>query len=555
MVSKIAVVALVSILAVPILLGYGFNLSEVTNTEYVQDGESVNVTPLLKNDVAYSTTMADAYQINTNFEIETDYPALPLYTTTSAATSFPVFSYKYGAGSYPTENTTTFDTWRYMFYKCNYDGAGSMTFQMLDTYNGNNVVLTKTNFYTLYFDNETSKLYITQLNAAHSQISNSNTYTLNPSGQYAYQFIVSADYSSTSYIERAWVNGESTYADFSQGYYFDKPHDYVKVKLPDKTSSILMTLDLDSITTSNYYFRIKIDYLHLILGKTTTDWSLTDANNSYTIVDNLYVDPTKSSNTYQVYISEEKISTWNNSYTIRYHVEFRYVGDWPTHIGPANSYIVYSYDFDNVESTDDGITRLLLGDSGPWLPRTPLMRMDQAMFAGFAYYIIADQTYDPTQFKYNPTTTINDVQRFGPSIEFGGNTYSVDTSGNITLGTHKVSVNGLKLQSIPTYNGYENKINGNTVSVTASPSTIKFNGSWGASVSTIGNTASTYTTTDWTPGEFAWDGIDDNFLIVGLITSLCAFVGLAIYSRRSKSSLWPLMLVCGGAAMLFLFML
>jgi len=65
----------------------------------------------------------------------------------------------------------------------------------------------------------------------------------------------------------------------------------------------------------------------------------------------------------------------------------------------------------------------------------------------------------------------------------------------------------------------------------------------------------TYNSYKWIAGEFAWDGIDDNFLMVGLLTSLGVFIALGIYSRRSKASVWPLMLVAGGAAFLFLIMI
>ena len=65
----------------------------------------------------------------------------------------------------------------------------------------------------------------------------------------------------------------------------------------------------------------------------------------------------------------------------------------------------------------------------------------------------------------------------------------------------------------------------------------------------------TLTKTQWNAGQFAWDGMDSNFLMVGLLTSLGVFIALGIYSRRSKSSVWPLMLVAGGAAFLFLIMM
>ena len=166
--------------------------------------------------------------------------------------------------------------------------------------------------------------------------------------------------------------------------------------------------------------------------------------------------------------------------------------------------------------------------------------------------IISNRSYDPAQFKTNPSTTINNISQYGYAIEFAGNTYIVDSTGNITLGTHKVSVDGLKLESVPVAVGYENRINGNVISVSAQPSQIRFSGQWVASVSTIGNSATTVNKTEWTPGAFGWDGVDTNFLIVGLITCVGMFIGLGIYSRKTGKGLMPLLVVCGCASALFI---
>ena len=63
MVNKVAVIAIVAILAVPILIGFGMNLEPTTVTEYLPDKESVNVTQLLQNSVAYNNVQADSYRL------------------------------------------------------------------------------------------------------------------------------------------------------------------------------------------------------------------------------------------------------------------------------------------------------------------------------------------------------------------------------------------------------------------------------------------------------------------------------------------------------------
>ena len=125
------------------------------------------------------------------------------------------------------------------------------------------------------------------------------------------------------------------------------------------------------------------------------------------------------------------------------------------------------------------------------------------------------------------------------------------------VGTHQIPVKGLVMSSIPNGAGtYDNKIGNTIVSTTATPSTITFNGVWSASISTQSMESYTYTKTEWIAGEFAWDGMDQNFLIVGLITCLGAFVALGIYARRTRSGgIIPLMIVTGCAAAVFFIMI
>ena len=89
MVSKIAVIALVAIISVPILLGYAFNLTQVTETEYKPVGEEINVTQLIQNGVAYSDTHGNTYQNNSDFNILMNTITIPHYLTSSTTkTSF-----------------------------------------------------------------------------------------------------------------------------------------------------------------------------------------------------------------------------------------------------------------------------------------------------------------------------------------------------------------------------------------------------------------------------------------------------------------------------------
>lgn len=565
MVNKIAIMALVGILAVPILLGYGLNLNEVTETDYAPEGEPVNVTQLLKNGTAYTTTRADPYTLNTNFEIY-DTSAMPRYAVSGTSSSYPMRQFIFSPGDYYS-STLRFSDFKYFYQQFDENNSSTYITYSKVRISDNTVVSSYDRVYTWDWDLERGTVQFTTLDNTNQAVTHSYEWTVNTATD-AFKFTPSGGYSGTGYAQFLPVDNPSTappvsniagYVDFSQGYYFDYLRKSVDFMLPERTESVLLTLNLDSITDSDYSIRIAPQYngyLDLKLNKITDSgnvrWSVINLYNNEIVADNLYIDPSRTDNTYQLFIGLDQIQT--NRYN--YHTEFRYVGSWPTIIGAANYYMKYEYDQPITSTPGVAFTGLHMGEiNNITITKTPIMRLDSALFGAFAYDIITDKTYTPADFKNNPTTTITDVQHYGTSIEFAGNTYNIDSSGNITLGVHKVSVNKLKLESVPVAVGYENRINGSVISVTAQPSTIKFNGQWGASISTVGNAATTTTKVEWSPGQFAWNGIDDNFLIVGMITCLGVFIALGMYARSHRASIWPVLLICGGAAVLFIFMI
>ena len=451
-VSKVAIMALVGILAVPILLGYALNLEEVADTDYKLDGEAVNVTPLLQNGATYTLAHADVYKLNTNFP----------------------------------NGTSVY-----------YEDVGS----------------TATSY---YIDNST----------------------------------------------------QTGYVNFAAGfhYYTDTPgYTYAGMMyLPLNTRSTLITINLDSVNVSDYSFRVVSRSFnnHLIFTKTTIDnevnWHVELYGSGSPQEYDIYYDPARSDNTYQLKISHEDLQPVNGYPNFRTTFDLRYVGGWPALIGAANYYQQYTMINSTLNQTptiSDILDIQRISGTGEAITRSNTIRIDDALFNAMEYAIIADQEYIPADFKTNPSTKISDITKYGESITFAGTTYTVGSDGNIMLGTHKVSINGIVFDSVPVAVGYENRINGTVINVSTDPATITFNGQWSASISTTAQTATTYTKTEWIAGEFAWDGLDTNFLLVGLITSLGMFIALGIYSRRSRTSLWPLMIVCGCAAALFFIMI
>ena len=583
MVSKVAVIAIVAILAVPILLGYAMNVEQVTETDYKTTGDTVNVTPLLQNGTGYTMANADVYQINS-----TTSPFKPIYNTQSyQKTSMPVEQYVYDGlhgqgnpGDYPHAQFPL-NTYVYMYLQSNITNTstGYLNFTLYDLNNAPLVTVNKILSVTWVL--ETSTIRVNYVN--NSNLPTWTTITVADSNQ-VYGFSDTGNYTATGYLTRLRADGVSNYADISGGSSFIQNNSSfnssvgpITVSMPDKTHSMLYTLNLDSITDSNYTIAIG-GFPPYILQKTTTDgvvsWKVTtwstwnyphdegiDGPSDPDVEFDLYYDPSRSDNTYQIKQSIDYGSFSDGAYHNKQKLEFNYVGGWPSTIGQANYYWSYIHENDFISTTWNTFNLNLKFNALsyyrylPAATHTPTVRVDSALFRAFEYPLIADKTYDPAGFKTNPSTTIDNINSYGSSLTFGGNTYSV-SNGNITMGTHEIPVKGLVLSSVPNPNGgYDNKIGNTVISTTAAPSAITFNGKWSASITTTAQEEYQVTKTEWKAGDFAWDGMDQNFLMVGLLASLGAFIALGIYARRSRASVWPLLIVCGGAALLFFIML
>ena len=551
MVSRIAVIALVAIVACPILIGYGMNLQETTYTEYALTNNAINVTDLLKNGDSYTLANADVYQINTNFTDSNGNSVVPLYQRQAPGSSTLKYSTNHvswtGGGWDLTDST---------YFLFNYKiSQGSVSVVIKDA--DYNTVATVNNCTLIYYDKPTDSItyayydaILEIVNEGHISGGNYKHYQITPSG--------------FSVMDVYWGVAGGGNVNFAGGFCLGNVQSYPQIELPTYTRSYTMTINLDSITAANYTLTLRDAYGQFNLYKTTVDGVVTwkcSGNGGDQVI---YYDSSHSNNTYQ--LSKQFVERYeiNNRLYIKTHAEFSYVGSWPTLIGKAPAYLTYEFDqttsqpvnINGWDNTDFGFQRVRPEyDVEYGIPSyTPIIRMDEAKFQAFQYPIIQNTTYDPAAFRENPSTKITDVGKYGSYITFGGVRYDVN-DGNITLGTHELPVKDLVFNSVPAVGGYANNIGNTTISVTGTPSTIVLGGEWGANVITDSMAETTYTKTEWTPGQFGWDGIDQNFLMVGLLTSLGVFIALGIYIRRTKANLWPLLIVCGGAAMLFFCML
>lgn len=562
MVSKIAVMALVAIVAVPILLGYGLNIQTDSYSGWEEDGSSQNLTNYLASIEDASKrnyTDADIYQFNSNIFYEYAAQVYPVYEKVST-TKTPV---RLAQEYYPTPGNPLIRMGEY-YSQGTIDGG-------YDASNYYSITISLSGGSTYTFDHLKSWYWVSDGSTASIDFAitepGANGGYIDAGYDYLNIVGISSSYTGTPagyWKAWNWQNTSNSYADISKGYRLNMESSALATPIPNIydyymhglglvsiypsgiCKEMVMTFNLDSITESSYYLALRfanhnvgVDYgASITLEKRTTDGNVEWYYTTYGDPDEhpLYYNPDLSSNTYQLYLNGDTGG------------EFRYVGAWTDVIRESESLITYPFEYEDGWLSGDYIQRIDV------LGRTPIIRIDRASVAAYEYKIIRDTTYNPYEFKINPVTKLTNVVESGSSLIFGGITYAVD-NGQITVDSESISLNGIKLSSVFTGNAYDNTINGKVVSTTLTPSSIVFNGDWSMQVNTTAQKYVEKETTKWIPGQFAWQGMDDNFLVAGLITSLAAFVGLAIYGRRSGAKVLPLLLVCGGAAFMFLLML
>lgn len=556
MVSKVAVIALVAIVAAPILLGYAFNIQTEEVSSYENDGTATNVTKLLENNKSYTYTDANLYSLNTNNlrNGTYPYPALPEYKSINSRTATPLQLY-YGGTSLASRDDLT----RYPRIIIDNSAAGtstSNTFSITVTYEGSNTQ-TINNVTYAYWEKSLNKAYIVRGPSSGGP------------GYYIFDSPTLFQYSGSlnSNAKVFWTSmSGSYYVDISQGWRFPQrlagtisPRFNVWAS-PSNAESLLLTINLDDAAENETSIATTIQtvsanpglytfYLFRVVEGSTVNWYISQSNN-WIYGHQIPYNQDISNNTIQILIE-------------RSGYEVRYIGEWSNTVGEAAYYwnlkLGYNESGSRVIAEDNYITGFSMVSPGtPTNVPGISMRVDRASIISATISSIMDQTYNPafTTGKENPSTTITNVTKYGPSITFGSNTYTV-TDGSIRiLGSRDIPVDGINFNSIPDGNGrYNNRIGNTVVSNTAQPATITLNGIWRAELSTDSQTLTTSQVTHWVPGVWAWNGIDVNFAMVGLSACAAAFIGLGVYGRRSGGKVGALMLVCAGGALVFLALL
>ena len=144
---------------------------------------------------------------------------------------------------------------------------------------------------------------------------------------------------------------------------------------------------------------------------------------------------------------------------------------------------------------------------------------------------------------------LNSIGVYGDTINIGSTAFGV-TNGRINVDGHLVPLKGAVIESIKKGGVYENTINGYTLADSSTSAPITFGGEW--SLTVTGDTLKEVHPThmEWSPGEFAFDKRD--FAAVGLLVAGACLLGLGMIGQRSGIKIGVLLLICGGAALVYL---
>lgn len=529
MVSKIAVIALVLVVAVPILMGYGLNIETDSHTTYTEDLEKTNVTPLIAQSKEYRYVDADAYSINTQLNLD----SYPLYQKKTHA-----YTGLYTGQAY-IRNWAGSAYYTVSQYEYFYLDVYSQHLSVRVTDGGVTTDLNDVEVIA-YKVGESDNLLHVIFAGDERTFSSSAAFLTYPGTGYVAGDLYFIEL-QTSQSTPAAASAAGIFIDLSGGFYVPS-YDYSIhhwFAMPAPSSEQLITVDLHAPA---HDLIIQTNAHSIYLMSNVDGWSMFTAeawNQPWEYITDLPF------SVYQFLLNKE-------NFTVNY-----VGGTWPGDIGLANSYRTWGPYPAKGSTADIDTTNIFFRfPQGHVDSNSPIIRIDAAKLRSVTYSVIKNTTYDPsTIITANPSTTIKGIYNTGTSISFGGNTYAA-SAGNITVGTHQISLQGCKFDSVFNGTGYDNRINGDVVSTSALPSTITFNGTWGiADITSTSMVSTDVTETKWIPGAFAWQGVDTNFKLAGLMASLGIFIGLAIYGRRSGSNVLPLLLICGGAAFVFLLMI
>ena len=164
----------------------------------------------------------------------------------------------------------------------------------------------------------------------------------------------------------------------------------------------------------------------------------------------------------------------------------------------------------------------------------------------YDYTLNLQQIYPDT----NIDIYLNSIGIYGDYINFGGALMTVE-NGSVTINGQTYRLLHAHLSAWADEGGhYSLRINGDEVATTSEPPTIFWGGEWSVTATAYKIEKVHEYVTVWHAGEFGLD--KKGFAVAGLLACAAMFVALGMTGQRSGGKAGVLLLICGGAAIVFL---
>ena len=548
MVSKISIIAIVLVVSVPILMGYAMAFEEVEKVSW-DETNTRSITGLLNNDVAWSYNYMNSYTINGQVIKTGEVTVLmePYYVQIGAspATSLPTYRGTYSANDdMSLNNDLMLAGVQYVFYV-----TPDMT---IHAYVNGGTTVDITGATLLYYYRP---MEVGAVREAWVVIDNGGVISYTHYNQFN-PARIDADVEYIAYSQNP--NYVNDYANPTYGWTINQKENTLAgvdhYWTVNDLHSTLLTMSVDfgplmknMVNGTSLQLEYQLQASPGNPDPTVIVIDKTDDSNITMTIDGTPVPVALGSqltdnNVWQLTMDLEKY-TWD------------YVRSMPGQFGRASAY--FSMDSEYVNATPEYITGLSLPDA--WVGagqdfNGPTYRAEVCYGRNSSYPVMTNINYDPASqllmdSHASYSITLSDLGNVGESIGWGGNTYTIN-DGKITVNSISMKVSELTLESRYINGERVNIINGRQISTGSN--SLQLNGTWSAIISFSEEEYSTYTSTEWTPGKFAWNGVDQSFALMGLITCAAVFVGLGMYGARSGAKVGKLMIICGAAAFVFL---
>lgn len=148
---------------------------------------------------------------------------------------------------------------------------------------------------------------------------------------------------------------------------------------------------------------------------------------------------------------------------------------------------------------------------------------------------------------------LNSIGVYGDKLTISAGSDSVSfpvNGGKILIGETSVSLKGAMIAAVPIDGAWQVSINGYDVANFSTVPSITFGGEWSLTVMAYKLETTTQTRMAWQPGEFALD--EKGFAAAGILVAGALLVILGMTGQRSSAKMGLLMLILGGAAMVYL---